>query len=197
MKSICIFGDSVSWGAWDLEKGGWVSRLWFDVAGRDEDKYVEIYNCSISGGTSETILKRFENEAKIRSADTLIFQTGGNDASYEGEKFLVDLEAFKGNIEEIIKRAKKITPNIVFTDLRNCDETKTMPVSWADVFYTNENIKRYLKIMREVCEENNVFFLELDLLTAEDFEDGLHPNARGHEKIFMQIKNFLLNYGWI
>src|SRR3972149_1795612 len=84
-KSICVFGDSVAWGAWDLEKGGWVSRLWFDTAKREGDDYVEIYNCSISGGTTNTILERFENEAKIRNADALIFQTGGNDTSYENK----------------------------------------------------------------------------------------------------------------
>ena len=81
-ESICIFGDSTAWGAWDMEKGGWVNRLWFHVAKRDED-YVEIYNQSISGGTTETILERFENEANIRGTDVIIFQTGGNDASYD------------------------------------------------------------------------------------------------------------------
>src|SRR3990167_11560671 len=113
MNSICIFGDSTAWGAWDLEKGGWVNRLWFHVAKREGDRYVELYNCSVSGGTTGTILQRFENEAKIRSADALIFQTGGNDASYEHtpDNFLVPIEDFRKNIEEIIKKAKKITDN--------------------------------------------------------------------------------------
>ena len=26
-KTICVFGDSITMGAWDLEKGGWVNRL--------------------------------------------------------------------------------------------------------------------------------------------------------------------------
>src|SRR3989338_9313414 len=75
MNSICVFGDSTAWGAWDLEKGGWVNRLWFHVAKRKDDDYVEVYNCSVSGATTDTILERFESEAKIRSADALIFQT--------------------------------------------------------------------------------------------------------------------------
>jgi len=45
-KSICIFGDSVSWGAWDMEKGGWVNRLWFYVAKRDDDNYLDGFRCS-------------------------------------------------------------------------------------------------------------------------------------------------------
>ena len=197
--SICIFGDSTAWGAWDMERGGWVNRLWFDVAKREGDDYVEVYNCSISGGTTDTILERFESEAKIRNADALIFQTGGNDASYERApgNYLVSPENFKTNLEEIINRAKKITDNIIFMDLKNCDEPKTMPVSWIDIYYTNENIQKYSRIMEEVCREQGVAFLDVSFLDNQDFDDGLHPNARGHEKIFNQARGFLIEKGWI
>ena len=30
------------------------------------------------------------------------------------------------------------------------------------------------------------------LITKEDLEDGLHPNAGGHEKIFQKVKDFLI-----
>jgi lysophospholipase L1-like esterase len=168
------------------------------VAKRKEN-YVEIYNQSISGGTTETILERFESEAKARSADALIFQTGGNDAAYQREpnNFLVQPEKFKENIEEIIRRAKKITDNIVFLDLKNCDESKTMPVSWIDMYYTNENIKRYSQIMEDACLKNNIPFLDIGSLDNEDFDDGLHPNSEGHRKIFEQVKNFLAENNWI
>ena len=197
-ESICIFGDSTAWGAWDTEKGGWVNRLWFHVAKRDED-YVEIYNQSISGGTTETILARFENEAKIRNADAIIFQTGGNDAAYNKtpDNFLVQPEKFKGNLEEIIKRAKKITDKIIFMDLKNCDESKTMPVSWVDIYYSNANIQKYSEIMENVCKEQGVLFLDPGLLNNSDFDDGLHPNAVGHQKIFEVVRNFLIKNNWI
>ncbi len=198
IESICIFGDSTAWGAWDFEKGGWVNRLWLHVGKRNEN-YVKIYNQSISGGTTETILARFENEAKIRNADAIIFQTGGNDAAYEHTpgNYLVQPEKFKENIEEIIKRAKNITENIIFMDLKNCDEPKTTPVSWIDIYYTNDNIKKYSDIMKEVCEKNNVPFLDIGLLENSDFDDGLHPNASGHEKIFEKVKEFLISKKWI
>ena len=182
-----------------MEKGGWVNRLWFTIGKRAEEDYLEIYNQSISGGTSETILARFENEAKIRGADALIFQTGGNDSAYEHTpgNYLVSPEKFKTNIEEIIRRAKTITPNIIFMDLEICDESKTMPVSWIDIYYTNDNMKKYGEIMREVCRQNNILFLELKPLANEDFDDGLHPNALGHEKIFSQVQAFLIAQKWI
>lgn len=193
-ESICIFGDSTAWGAWDMEKGGWANRLWFYVAKREDPDYVEIYNCSISGGTTETILERFEKEAEIRGADALIFQTGGNDASYhlESGEFMVTIEKFKENIQKIIDRANKITSNIVFMDLKNCDESKTMPVPWIPICYANENIQKYSRIMEEVCLENKIPFLDVRLLNNEDFDDGLHPNSEGHRKIFEKVKDFLV-----
>lgn len=181
-----------------MERAGWVSRLWLHVSEREEG-YVPIYNLSISGGTTETILRRFENEAKIRNADAIIFQTGGNDASFKevsGEN-LVSLEKFRANVEEIITRAKKITSKIIFTDLKNCDESKTTPVYWADIYYTNDNIRKYSEAMKEVCGQNEVLFLEVGHLENEDFDDGLHPNASGHEKIFIKVRDFLTEQGWI
>ncbi|MEK7144650.1 MAG: GDSL-type esterase/lipase family protein [Patescibacteria group bacterium] len=197
--SICVFGDSVSYGAWDMEKGGWINRLWFYVGNRAGEDYMDIYNQSITGGTTGTILERLENEAKVREADALIFQTGGNDASYISKpgNFMVQPEKFKENILEIIRRAKKITDKIIFMDLKNCDESRTMPVSWIDIYYTNENIRKYVEIMKEVCSENNVPFLDIEPLNNEDFDDGLHPNAEGHRKIFEQMKDFLVKNKWI
>lgn len=197
-ESICIFGDSTAWGAWDQEKGGWVNRLWLYVGDRDEN-YVEIYNQSISGGNSETILERFEAEARARNADALIFQTGCNDASYKGVggACWISPEQFKSNLEEIILRARKITDKIAFMDLKNCDETKTMPVSWVDIYYTNQNIQKYSEIMEDVCAKNNVEFLAVGVLDDVDFEDGLHPNASGHKKIFEDVKKSLEKLKWI
>ncbi|TSA44357.1 SGNH/GDSL hydrolase family protein [bacterium] len=199
IESICVFGDSTAWGAWDLEKGGWVNRLWFHIGKRTGDDYVEIYNQSVSGGTTEIILSRFESETKVRNADAIIFQTGGNDASYEHtpDNYLVAPDKFRTNLEDIIKRARKITENIVFMDLKNCNESKTMPVPWADIYYTNQNIEKYREIMKNVCRENNVPFLDIKPLDNEDFDDGLHPNAAGHEKIFVQVRNFLTANKWI
>lgn len=190
--TICVFGDSTAWGAWDLEKGGWVNRLWLYLANKDSE--TDVYNLSISGGTSQTILDRFESEAKIRKANMLIFQTGGNDAAYEHteDNHQVSPDKFRANLEEIIKRAKGITQNIIFIGFKNCDESKTMPVSWHDIYYTNKDIETYNQIMKEVCEKNNVLFLDVfGILDNNDFEDGLHPNASGHHKLFEKVKNFL------
>lgn len=163
IESICVFGDSTAWGAWDLEKGGWVNRLWLHVGNRPDDEYIQINNLSISGGTTETILARFENEAKIREGDALIFQTGGNDASCEHGTHIhrIAPEVYRENLVKIIERAKKITNDIIFIGFKNCDESKTLPVSWIDIDYRNEDIQKYNNIMKEVCKEHNVLFMDI------------------------------------
>ena len=194
MSRILIFGDSTAWGAWDLERGGWVNRLWLFLAENGE-RETDIYNLSISGGTTETILARFETEAKTREADVLIFQSGGNDAAYEHKEgnYQVPLDKFRANIEKIIRRAKKITDKIVFIGFKNVDEMRTKPVPWIDIYYTNENIGKYNKIMKDVCDKQNIPFLDIfGLLTNEDLDDGLHPNSRGHQKIFESVRDFLI-----
>ncbi|MFA5048135.1 MAG: GDSL-type esterase/lipase family protein [Patescibacteria group bacterium] len=192
MSVICIFGDSTAWGAWDKEKGGWVNRLWLDQATSAED--IDIYNLSISGGTTETLLARFEAEAKIREADTIIFQTGGNDAAYDRDtkEHLVSPEKFAKNIEEIIRRARTLAKKIVFIGFDNCDETKTMPVPWCNLCYTNDFIQKYNGIMKDACNKHQIDFIDtFGLLEDSDFEDGLHPNASGHQKLFEAIKEKL------
>lgn len=195
-ESICVFGDSTSWGAWDTEKGGWVNRLWLKLC--DHEPYVTLFNLGIDGGTSKTILDRFENESKARNADALIFQTGGNDASTGVDGISkVSIEDFKNNLEQIISKAKAITNKILFIDLKNCDETKTMPVYWGDFFYKNSLLEEYSNAMHEICKKHDVLFLELPNLLDEDFEDGLHPNAVGHQKIFEVVYKFLVENSWI
>ena len=194
---ICVFGDSISWGAWDEERGGWVNRLWLSLI--EHNPYTQVYNLGIDGNTSIGILGRFESEAKNRHATVLIFQTGGNDAmmrSKEGD-CQVSLDTFRKTIKEIINRSRSITDKIVFTDLRNCDETKTMPVYWDELYYTNEKIKAYSNELKSVCEAEGVQYLELEELQEQDFNDGLHPNASGHQKIFLQVQNFLIKHSWI
>ena len=199
-NSICVFGDSTAWGAWDLEKGSWVNRIWLYVGKRNDDG-CEIYNLSISGGTTETILKRFESEAKIRGADGIIFQSGGNDSCLQNKKNgpnLVSLDQFKKNLKEIIKRARKITPNIIFVGLNKVDEAKTMPVFWRDIYYVNSEIKKNNEIMSEICEDNGILYLDVfGKLKNKDLNDGVHPNTNGHEKIFVQVKDFLIKNKWI
>ena len=196
---LCVFGDSTAWGAWDAEKGGWVNRLWLYCAEHSWDTFV--YNLGIDGGTTKTILERFESEARARDVDMLIFQTGGNDASYTSglseDDHKVSLEDFEKNIRTLIEKSRVLTDKILFVDLRNCDESKTVPALGCDWCYTNKNLSLYNETMNRVCAELGVLHVSLDPLPLEDFEDGLHANAAGHQKIFEQVLKVLVKEAWV
>ena len=87
MSQILIYGDSITYGAWDTEQGGWVARLrkFLDnKADEDEKYYYLVYNLGISGNNSTDILSRFEFEAKQRVREEgetiIIFALGTNDS---------------------------------------------------------------------------------------------------------------------
>lgn len=194
MTTICIFGDSITWGAVDPEHGGWVARLrnYFETSNYD----IDVYNCGVSGDNTDDLLQRFKIEAIAREPNIIMFAIGINDSQYIKSKDnnRINLDKFQNNLKELVNRAKKFTDKIIFVGLTVVDESKTMPIRWDNVkFYDVDNVSRYNSAIKKACQINNLFFIDmLDLLKHEDLEDGLHPNSRGHKKMFEKIKEFLL-----
>jgi len=193
MKTICVFGDSIAWGAWDKEKGGWVERLKVYLWEKDPDS--EVYNLGISGNTTIDILKRFDGEAAARKPNIVIFATGLNDdiVKKSDGNHLVELDEFESNIKELIQKARSFTSNIIVLGLQRVDETKTTPIPWQkDYSYYNADIQEYDTKLQEIVKQENILYLSMfDLLSDGELEDGLHPNAQGHQKIFEKVKQFL------
>lgn len=201
MSTICIFGDSIVWGAYDEENGGWVDRLKIFMAENSEN---DVYNLGISGNKTPHILNRFELETKVRTEETedaiLIFAVGINDSYFihSENRLMIPPKEFKLNIEKIIKQAQSITSKIIFVGLTPVDESKTNPIPWnIDKFFKNENTKKYNQIIKSACKDKNIYFIEIfDDWNKIDYQnllkDGLHPNSAGHKKIFETIKNFLI-----
>jgi lysophospholipase L1-like esterase len=68
-----------------------------------------------------------------------------------------------------------------------------MPIPYApDQYYSNERIALYDKEIEILCEGKKMPYFGLSaVMTAEDLEDGIHPNAKGHEKICTVVRAFL------
>jgi lysophospholipase L1-like esterase len=166
-----------------------------------------VYNLGIPiDETTEDILSRIEVELKARttpefkSENIVIFAIGINDSQFvhsEG-KHGVSIDKFKDNIQKLISLAQKFSSKIIFVGLTPVDETKTTPIPWnADKSYKNGYIKKYNEVIKKVCEENKIYFIEIfeklkELNYQELLEDGLHPNSSGHQKIFEIVKDFLI-----
>jgi lysophospholipase L1-like esterase len=195
MSTICIFGDSITWGEGDPVGGGWAAHLKRNF---EEEKYgISVYNLGIDGDTSTGLVERFTNEAKVRQPDIIIFAIGINDSIYRGSenKTPITPESFETNLAQLVSEAKKITRTLVFIGLTNVDEPKVQPFPWSTTgkCYSNRNILKYNNIIKSVCSNNNLHFIEMaDLLQISDLSDGLHPNSEGHKKMFKEVKDYLL-----
>lgn len=199
--TILVFGDSIVWGAADSEGGGWVTRLFIELG---KDFEIDVYNLGVSGDKTPNVLKRFESETKERIEETedviFVFAIGINDSYFIHSKnaFMTPPEEFKENIQKLIEKTQRISPKIIFIGLTPVDEPKTTPIPWdTDKSYKNENIKKYNEIIKSICKEKGVHFIEIfenwiDLDYKELLEDGLHPNPEGHKKIFETVKNYLI-----
>jgi len=194
-KTICIFGDSIAWGAVDPENGGWVAQLRRYFETNDYD--IAVYNQGVSGDNTDDLLARFKVECEAREPQIIIFAIGINDSQYVKTKdnSRLSLEKFQNNLVELINQAKNFSDKIIFVGLTKVEESKVMPIPWSDEekFYDNDNIVKYNAVIKKISNDNNLLFVDLlDLLDPSNLDDGLHPNPEGHKKMFLKIKEFLL-----
>lgn len=199
-QKICVFGDSIVWGKGDTEKGGWVARLrMYFTHEYNHDSGLDIlgvYNMGVSGDTSVKISERFDRECQVRKPDILLCAFASvNDARYleSADIMQTPLETFEANIRELLDQAKNHSEHVILIGLTKVDESKTMPIAWdTRKYYTNENIRKYDTVIRQIARENDVPFIPVfDLLDSNDLYDGLHPNPAGHEKIFQRVRSYL------
>jgi len=189
--NILIFGDSITWGAYDPEQGGWATRLRNYFEAKDND--TDVYNLGVSGDTTADLLNRIEIEVKSREPDLIIFAIGINDAQFihSTNGLHVSLDEFQQNLAKLLSVAKKFTDKVVFVGLTKVDESKTTPIPWnTDKSYTNENIERLDNAIKKFCEDKKLKFITMDSVVGnDDLIDGLHPNTKGHIKIFNRMKS--------
>lgn len=203
ITKIFVFGDSIVHGAWDEEMGGWVNRLDVYLKNKNvSDNFVDVYNLGVDGDTSENLLNRFEFETFQRTipdqGDIFLISVGVNDSASVNisKDNFISKTHFRDNLQYLTILAKKYSEKIAFIGLTPVDEKMTNPKGGV-VCYENKYIEEYNEIIKSVCESNNLFFIDiLSRINKEDHkklfdEDGLHPNSKGHQKLFEIIKEAL------
>ena len=196
MSNILIFGDSITRGAFDLEKHGWASRLsmfcWknnFQKTGvyyRGPD--IDIF--AIDGDRTVEVVKKFDFQIENYqwSVDKIVFAIGTNDAGFEKGEKRNNKKDFEKNLEILVQKGveKVGVENVYFLGLTDID-SEIIKEDWEE-----NRLKEFDKIIQKVVEENDCQFIPMQgLLKKEDLADGLHPNAQGHEKIFQRVKEYL------
>ncbi len=181
---ICIFGASITWGAFDSEYGGWVNRLRLNFDNQPNPQ-VRVYNLGISGDKTAGVLARFDAEATARKPDKILLGIGTNDSIHNTYPSGTKLTEFKKQYKELIQKAQKFTSNIIVLGITNVDDNN-------DKGYKNDSLEKYNQIIKDLAFEQNLPFVDLfGFLSIDEFEDDLHPNAKGHQKIFEKVKEVL------
>lgn len=95
----------------------------------------------------------------------------------------------------LLNQAQKYSQKIIFVGLTPVDESLTNPFPGSSTgkSYKDEFVKSYDQALQEFCEQNNVDYIKLldQVDIKKDLEDGLHPNSKGHQKMFEIIINYL------
>ncbi len=204
--NLTIFGSSITWGAWDRE-GGWAQRIKSLADNKaiesKSNSYTSVYCLGISGNNTQDLLARFDTEAKARlfedEKNIILIEIGINDSQFvlSENKHRIPPEKYKDNLLELIEKSKQYGVNIIFVGLTPVD-SRVDPVPWSpDKTYKLEYVKAYNQILKTLCSEKNIPFIEILSKFTEDqyhelLSDGLHPSTAGHKIMFEQVYKYLL-----
>lgn len=195
-RVICVCGASTVYGTGD-KNGGWVQYLRKFTEGLKTEYLV--YNLGVSGDNTQNLLQRFENEVRHRTEEKdaiIIFAIGINDSQIRGLKNRVSLRVFENNVKKLAALATNFTNKVMFVGLAPVDNRKTNPIPWdKHKSYRNDEVKKYNDMLRNVCKYNDIHFVEVyDKFMKTNYkrllDDGLHPNTKGHQKIFKIVKGY-------
>lgn len=201
---ILVFGDSIALGQWDMS-GGWVQHLastlhqasFDNMIHGDGKSYVEVYNLSISGDSSQGVLDRLKDEVEARRMDenseVVIIAVGINDSILKPDNVaLMDVYEFQTTYEEIIKEALAVAGQVYCLGLTAVDETKTSPWQYSSTGKQRRNnrINLFEDSIKQSASRLSVpfipvhdqFLFQLNL-GQNLLADGLHPNEAGHKFI--------------
>jgi lysophospholipase L1-like esterase len=204
---VLVFGDSITYGAWDTD-AGWVERLKRDahkqtVESKGSDK-LQIINLGIGGDSSTKILNRMAAEIKARYSASwefaFIITFGANDERTINGKVETSLEQFESNVQKIIELAKYHSSKIMFLGIPPIGKPT---VSFKGQEYSDERVREYEQHMEAIVKASGIPFIPL----RPAFEaygmnklysyDSIHPNDEGHKLIAETVRPHLqsLLYG--
>ncbi|MBI3624530.1 hypothetical protein HY218_02765 [Candidatus Saccharibacteria bacterium] len=217
MTQIFVFGASTAYGVGG-RSGGWPDLLkqrlheeMYALSQLPPEKH-EIYNLCVPGATVADVKERLAIElksyAKPGRQQIVTIELGGNDAKAieTPSNYTNTPEVFVQELKELVDIAKMHAEHILLVGLQPVDETKTAPRTnpWTErkVYFTNQRMNLFEESIADLAQKENItyipIFAEASKLNWEKeylFEDGLHPNEKGHqwlyEKVYSAIKKLL------
>ena len=171
--TILVVGDSISAGYGVAVEDGWVARLRARLA--DEGYPHEIVNASISGDTTSGGQARLPGLLRKHHPAVVIIELGGND----GLRGL-SLDAMRDNLAHMIARGRDAGARILLLGIR-------LPPNYGSAY-----IDRFTDIYRQLARSTGVALVPRILEGVGERralmqDDGIHPNARGHQRVLDNV----------
>jgi lysophospholipase L1-like esterase len=206
MRQIFIFGESYAYGVGDTDSG-WANRLKVSMhekmyAPDGTGETVQIYNFGKPGATVDFLLSTmpFILSEYAQEDSTVLISIGANDSRAQDhpDSFVSDPEIFRENLSKLIKSIKGKAENIIFLCYPAHDESKTLPkhnpLTGGKSYFFESRLQEYFNEVKAVCEEQGIDVLDIQHHQWKStclYDDGLHPNDKGHKIIFEAVKKKL------
>lgn len=202
---VLIFGDSITQGFWDIE-GGWATRLrkYYDERQLKDifnSSEPTIFNLGISGDVTAGLIKRLGHETEARKwrwpteSFSFVFAIGINDSVMDDGTERSNPENYREELTALLLEAKKFSNRILFLGLTPCEEQTVNDRLWKSKKYSNQRILEFDKTLEKFCSGQKIPYIPIYQIMKKKmdegerlFDDGLHPNDKGHELIFQLVR---------
>lgn len=203
MTHIICFGDSITRGENDKDRGGWVDRLKSFYMKRFlelKDNEVCVFNMGIGGETTDGLLKRFIHEFDTRllqdGTNIVTFAYGANDIALLNNENTVPAERFRSNLIYCIEYAKKNKAKVFLINILPIIEGLNNQPGFVRKKRRMSDIISYNRIILSLAEITQIEYIDLFAVFETNLAglytfDGVHPNAKGHQQIFRKVKKVL------
>jgi lysophospholipase L1-like esterase len=210
MTQVFIFGSSNAYGVGG-ENGGWPDLMkqqlhqdMYTKGGTSEQH--EVFNFGKSGATVDFVSASFSDLFRCFRRDNSqtigILSVGSNDARAESkpDNFTSSLEHYQSEMTILIKQMSASFDQLFVLDYFPIDESKTMPfvspTTGIRYYYSNKRRFQFSDALEDICRTQGIVFLKTGIPINEWigsylYEDGLHPNGNGHQKLADMIMQSL------
>lgn len=202
---IYCFGDSITRGESDGERGGWVDRLKTEciarrlAGGEPEDC---VFNLGVGGETTRGLRARLAPELSARAAAGARFRValayGANDAAESGGAFLVPLEEYVETLSWAVDEARRLGGEVWLVNVTPVAPSADGARNRSGRLRSNAAVARYNAGLAALAARKSAPLVDVDgALRGRDLAplfapDGVHPSARGHELIFALARERLI-----
>lgn len=176
--TVLVLGDSISAGYGVAVEDGWVGRL---NARLEAENYPHrVVNASITGDTTSGGRSRLPDALERHEPAIVIIELGGNDG-LRGQS----LEAMRQNLQAMIEHARGADARVLLLGIR-------LPPNYGHAY-----IERFIGVYEQLADTTGVALVPRVLEGVgerREFmqDDGIHPNADGHEVILDNVWPALL-----